>query len=454
MSAPPQLIHIKRKRGDEDAPVTYLQLEPGSKRHLAGSSWVYQRRLAKVNARSAAAAAAAAQHAAAHVKPVIQTSKPGDEVSSSRQPPASSIPSASSSNVPSAANAAPAGQAPTASTAAVSQHPTNPAVEPRRFHMSRSAMSSPGGSTILKAAGGVTKRGRYGTAVFVERGRKKSARRTLDKLEEGKKSAALASADVGVKEEDKPAPKKPLAKRPPRPAAPNVDADRRPMPSATPTQDLDKIAADMDQWVLHEIGLNLKSMEHPPAPPAAASPSRFKPKAPVKRFAERHPELARKLDGDHGDEEMAEASGGDEEEETSDDDYVIEVYELAHSKPALAEIPPEQIGVLRFDTQEDLELFYGNEDDDSDEDDEEDENAENHYTADYPEDEVDSEDEYDRHAYLFRNANASDEEEFDSRDLVEEDDDDMYVMEGDERRDEDDVFQDKIRRYIRQHGAL
>ncbi|KDN62615.1 hypothetical protein CSUB01_06051 [Colletotrichum sublineola] len=484
MSAPPQLIHIKRKRGDEDAPVTYLQLEPGSKRHLAGSSWVYQRRLAKVNARSAAAAAAAAQHAAAHVKPVIQTSKPGDEVSSSRQPPASSIPSASSSNVPSAANAAPAGQAPTASTATVSQHPTNPAVEPRRFHMSRSAMSSPGGSTILKAAGGVTKRGRYGTAVFVERGRKKSARRTLDKLEEGKKSAALASADVGVKEEDKPAPKKPLAKRPPRPAAPNVDADRRPMPSATPTQDLDKIAADMDQWVLHEIGLNLKSMEHPPAPPAAASPSRFKPKAPVKRFAERHPELARKLDGDHGDEEMAEASGGDEEEEeTSDDDYVIEVYELAHSKPALAEIPPEQIGVLRFDTQEDLELFYGNEDDDSDEDDEEDENgkspillfsfplilkgsvwgsrymltrptAENHYTADYPEDEVDSEDEYDRHAYLFRNANASDEEEFDSRDLVEEDDDDMYVMEGDERRDEDDVFQDKIRRYIRQHGAL
>lgn len=29
----------------------------------------------------------------------------------------------------------------------------------------------------------------------------------------------------------------------------------------------------------------------------------------------------------------------------------------------------------------------------------------------------------------------------------------MYVMEGDERRDEDEVFQDKIRRYIRQHGS-
>lgn len=29
----------------------------------------------------------------------------------------------------------------------------------------------------------------------------------------------------------------------------------------------------------------------------------------------------------------------------------------------------------------------------------------------------------------------------------------MYVMEGDNRRDEDDVFQEKIRRYIRQHGS-
>ncbi|KZL71778.1 hypothetical protein CI238_02467 [Colletotrichum incanum] len=448
MSAPPQLIHIKRKRGDEDAPVTYLQLEPGSKRHLAGGSWVYQRRLAKASARSAAAA----QHAAANSKPIIQTSKPGDEISSSHRPPISNTPSASSSHVPSVANAAnvpPGVQTPTSATAAGSQRPTNPSVEPRRFHMSRSAMSSPSGSTILKA-GGVSKRGRYGTAVFVERGKKKNARRALDKLDADKKSAALTSADVGVKEEDKPAPKKPLAKRPPRPAAPNVDADRKPMPSVAPTQDLNKIAADMDQWVLHEIGLNLKAMEHPPAPPAAASPSRFKPKAPVKRFAERHPELAKELDGGDHDEEMAEASGG---EESSDDDYVIEVYELAPSEPVLAEIPPEEIGVLRFDTQEDMELFYGNEDDDSDYDDEEDENAENHYTADYPEDEVDSEDEYDRHAYLFRNANASDEEEFDFRDQLEDEDEDMYVMEGDEKRDEDDVFQDKIRRYIRQHGA-
>ncbi|KAF4783184.1 hypothetical protein HER10_EVM0007101 [Colletotrichum scovillei] len=466
MSAPPQLIHIKRKRGDEDAPVTYLQLEPGSKRHLAGSSWVYQRRLAKASARSAAAAAAA-QHPSQPSIPVIQTSKPGDEISSPHRPPHSSSHALPTGKA--AAAAAPPrtqldAQKPLPQTASDPQRPQNPATEPRRFHMSRSAMSSPGGSTILKA-GGVSKRGRYGTAVFVERGKKKSARRaatTSGGTTPTTMTAEGLPADVEMKEDHKPAPKKPLAKRPPPsraasgattgPGTPSGEPQRKPMPGAAPTQDMSKIAADMDQWVLHEIGLNLQAMEQqqpPRSPSAVASPSRFKPKAPAKRFAERHPEMVKKLNG--GDEAMTEAS---DDEDESDDDYVIEVYELAPSKPVLAEIPPEQIGVLRFDSQEDLELFYGNEDDDSDLDDDEDENAENHYTADYPEDEVDSEDEYDRHAYLFRNANASDEEEFDTRDPYEDDDDDMYVMEGDERRDEDDVFQDKIRRYIRQHGDM
>ncbi|EXF85782.1 hypothetical protein CFIO01_09472 [Colletotrichum fioriniae PJ7] len=470
MSAPPQLIHIKRKRGDEDAPVTYLQLEPGSKRHLAGSSWVYQRRLAKASARSAAAAAAA-QHQSQSSIPVIQTSKPGDEISSPHRPPHSSSYALPTGK---AAAAAPPlrtqldAQKPLPQTASDAQRPQNSATEPRRFHMSRSAMSSPGGSTILKA-GGVSKRGRYGTAVFVERGKKKSACRAATASGDTTPTTMATEGlpvDVEMKEDSKPAPKKPLAKRPPPSRAasaattgaetPGVEPQRKPMPGAAPTQDMSKIAADMDQWVLHEIGLNLKAMEQqqppqqpPRSPSAVASPSRFKPKAPAKRFAERHPEMVKKLNG--GDEAMTEAS---DDEDESDDDYVIEVYELAPSKPVLAEIPPEQIGVLRFDSQEDLELFYGNEDDDSDLDDDEDENAENHYTADYPEDEVDSEDEYDRHAYLFRNANASDEEEFDTRNPYEDEDDDMYVMEGDERRDEDDVFQDKIRRYIRQHGDM
>ncbi|KAF6828606.1 hypothetical protein CMUS01_08512 [Colletotrichum musicola] len=441
MSAPPQLIHIKRKRGDEDAPVTYLQLEPGSKRHLTSSSWVYRRRIAAVKSSSKSGAGALDSHSP--VKPVIQTSKPGDELShrSPRKEASQPVPP---SNVP------PANSAAQAAPSASQQRESNTAIEPRRFHMSRSAMSSPGGSTILKTSG-VSKRGRYGTAVFVERGKKKAAKRLSAAIESARNSPEApdaASADVDMADDRQPAPKKPLAKRPPRAPAADVDSQRKPMPTVAPTDDMTKIAADMDQWVLHEIGLNLKSMEQT-RPPTAASPSRFKPKAPAKRFAERHPDMARELDGSNRDEAMADA--GEVEEDDSDDDYVIEVYELAPSKPLLANVPPEEIGVLQFDSQEDLELFYGNEDDDSDYDDDEDENAENHYTADYPEDEVDSEDEYDRHAYLFRNANASDEEEFDTRD--EDDDEDMYAMEGDERRDEEEVFQEKIRRYIRQHGS-
>lgn len=44
--------------------------------------------------------------------------------------------------------------------------------------------------------------------------------------------------------------------------------------------------------------------------------------------------------------------------------------------------------------------------------------AEDHYTADYPEDEVDSDDEFDRNAYNYRNRNASDNEEWDEDDEV------------------------------------
>lgn len=250
--------------------------------------------------------------------------------------------------------------------------------------MSRSAMSSPGGSTILKA-GGVSKKGRYGTAVFVERGKKKAVKKLSVAIDAKNAAAAAASetsatAGIEMGDGDKPAPKKPLAKRPTRSAAADVESQREPMPNVAPTLDMSKIAADMDQWVLHEIGLNLKSMEQsappPQAPATALSPSRFKPKAPVKRFAERHPDMAKELDSGDRNESMTDASNGEDDEDEDDDDYVIEVYELAPSKPLLADIPPEQIGVLRFDTQEDMELFYGNEDDDdSDYDDDEDENG-------------------------------------------------------------------------------
>lgn len=54
--------------------------------------------------------------------------------------------------------------------------------------------------------------------------------------------------------------------------------------------------------------------------------------------------------------------------------------------------------------------------------------AENYYTADYPDDEVDSDDEYGRDPYQYRDGNASDLEEFDD-----DDEGDAYVVDnGDE----------------------
>ncbi len=50
--------------------------------------------------------------------------------------------------------------------------------------------------------------------------------------------------------------------------------------------------------------------------------------------------------------------------------------------------------------------------------------AEDHYTADYPEDEVDSDDEYDRNPYSYRTRGATDLEEYDEVDATFSDDDD------------------------------
>jgi hypothetical protein len=75
--------------------------------------------------------------------------------------------------------------------------------------------------------------------------------------------------------------------------------------------------------------------------------------------------------------------------------------------------------------------------------------AENYYTADYPEDEVESDDEYNRLAYEYRNDNASDNEEYDNRDY-EEGDDDQMVIEG----ADDDVAMARIKAYMERSRAF
>ncbi len=46
--------------------------------------------------------------------------------------------------------------------------------------------------------------------------------------------------------------------------------------------------------------------------------------------------------------------------------------------------------------------------------------AENYYAADYPDEDLDWDDEFDRNAYQYMNQNASDMEEFDERDFADD----------------------------------
>lgn len=76
--------------------------------------------------------------------------------------------------------------------------------------------------------------------------------------------------------------------------------------------------------------------------------------------------------------------------------------------------------------------------------------AENYYTADYPEDEVDSDDEYGRDAYLYRHGNNSDEEEYDNEYYEEQDE--MILEEGID--DDDDARMARIKEFMKRNSAF
>lgn len=129
----------------------------------------------------------------------------------------------------------------------------------------------------------------------------------------------------------------------------------------------------MDSWALEHITHTLASQDDERAR-SYATPTKYRPKAPVKRFAERHPEVVSPgREGDAGDRDM----DGDGGSETGDEDYVMETYVRVPAHTLEAPVPLEQLGVLVFDQGSDVEYFYGLEDDSEDEylEDEEDSNG-------------------------------------------------------------------------------
>ncbi|KAI8671363.1 Iwr1 domain-containing protein [Fusarium keratoplasticum] len=428
MSIPPQLIRVKRKRDDE-SPVTFLQFDEGAKRHRTGSNWVYQRRHA--DPQSPTEAPARSFH---DVKPVIHVSGPDGDAPRTKAKVAVKAPAPPSTA--SSLNTAPADDSKLA--------------EPRRFHISKKMMMTATGNQ--SSIPGMKKKGRYGPAVFVERGRVKASQRASRALEAMRASAtpppdqqqqdATAAVDQKATE---PRLKKPGVRSRQRSPMPDPNA-RAPLPVSAMNphnQDMSRIAADMNDWVMKEIGANLEQMENEKR---KAVQHRFKPKTPTKSYAERHPEVvASTPEPNQMDTAMSDASDMD------DDDWVIEEYVRVPAHAMMVNVAPADVGVLVLDGEEDNTLFFGPENDEDEEldEDDEDENAENYYTADYPEDEVESDDEYGRRPYGYRNGNASDDEEFDNMDY--DDDDDDMVLEG---NGDDDATMARIKNYVRRSHAF
>ncbi|KAI0165763.1 hypothetical protein GGR57DRAFT_135051 [Xylariaceae sp. FL1272] len=423
MSVPPQLIRVKRK-ATEEAPVSYLRVQE-SKRHRS-EVFVYQRQRHDQDATFADTIPPQHQRPIIHTSP-LQPKEPQPTSQAKRDAPTTSTPD-------------------DIQDAAIH---SAPASEPRRFHMSRQDISLGSSSTDLHR--GISSRKRAGTALFVERRIKRISSRTLQKFHAASNSpspappptSVLATQDMDL---DRPEPRK-LKKPGVAKLASRDSSTKRQLPKSMTDRwnvDTDKLTAEMEAYAFQQIGLSIqKSQEEDEQRERAraeqeereqrrldSTPSRlkFRPKAPAQRYAERHPEEAQ-VSADNGDKEMADA-GAAAENSDSDDDYIIETYVRVPATSMGEHVPPQSVGLLVFDQEPDIEYFYGADADSEDEwaEDDEDENAENYYTADYPDEEVASDDEFGQNLYAFRNGNASDLEEYD---MVDDDSDRLFDSDED-----------------------
>ncbi|TQS38427.1 hypothetical protein Golomagni_01066, partial [Golovinomyces magnicellulatus] len=186
------------------------------------------------------------------------------------------------------------------------------------------------------------------------------------------------------------------------------------------------LIAKMQAYTLSEIAKNLTASEaeRPSNKPNShettdsicltrSQPTRFKPKAPAQRYKDRK---GNKLDSDTDtnleNEYFEEAEGNDE-------DWVVETYLRMPLENAEAE-KCSNFGFLVLESEAEIEEFYHIDTDSEEDYEDEDENgilfsscpttfylvsnfytAENHYSADYPDEEVASDDEFDRNAYYY-----------------------------------------------------
>jgi hypothetical protein len=279
---------------------------------------------------------------------------------------------------------------------------------PRRFHMSRSA--TPVGSTPTG-----TGRKRKEAALFIERIERKRPRSLegqiqnpqLDEVAEHDPSKAdatqpdqekLGPGFAAPQPEERPTRKKPgLAARS---STPPVRSTSPLKPLVAPLRNVrlpsgamipwdvssERLAAEMQAYTLEEIGRTLARQETEAAAeasrlaalkarsapnPAHKYSSKFKPKKPALRYAERHPEEQAKHE--HEAMDVDEPHIGDADEDMDDGDYIIDTYVRIPADALETEEQSKNFGLLVLDSQPDIDEFYREEEDSDEEDDDEEE---------------------------------------------------------------------------------
>lgn len=268
---------------------------------------------------------------------------------------------------------------------------------PRRFHMSRSLIS-----TISKSPSGIVSRKRESRrpAVFMERGRHSKYEKskasvpvqnstTVQSLTTGEEGRTLKKPGVRPVQVSVPA-DVPAAATPSQLAAEALKNNpRNPLGWDNNT---DELTAQMQAFTMQQIGLaypiatevSEEATSTPTTPKGRKT--RFKPKLPSQRYNERHPE--------HNSTPYTGPDVNDDlqRDETTDDedDYIIDTYIRVRGETMLSNGEPENIGLLVLDSQPDIDEFYiSDSDSDSDlYDEEEDENgrlriSRKPYNADY-----------------------------------------------------------------------
>jgi hypothetical protein len=247
-------------------------------------------------------------------------------------------------------------------------------------------------------------RGSIQNTVEFGKGRKRSATNSLTFIE--RKARRLPLGGKGAEENNKNDPitpdpsllETPCARKKPglssrsRGTTPNVAVipETSPAPNAVPSPqnirlpngkvmpwdvNSDLLAAEMQAYTLQEIGRNMeetnKRDSHTPSPILKATPSRFKPKKPALRYAERHPEEAAELNEREKVDVDEWSSGNDDMDDESE--YIIDTYVRMPADVLRTSGSLKNFGLLVLESQPDIDEFYLEEQDSEEEYENEDE---------------------------------------------------------------------------------